>query len=62
MHDRVRMCDFRPRGERLGRLVAHGVLHRSPCQRRPVRYEYLLTDAGLALLPLLVAMQDWGDR
>ncbi|MGW0577167.1 winged helix-turn-helix transcriptional regulator [Streptomyces sp. NPDC002920] len=48
--------------ERLGRLVAHGVLHRSLYQRRPVRYEYLLTDAGTALLPLLVAMQDWGDR
>ncbi|MDV9169794.1 winged helix-turn-helix transcriptional regulator [Streptomyces sp. W16] len=48
--------------ERLGRLVASGVLHRSLYQRRPVRYEYVLTDAGLALLPLLVAMQDWGDR
>ncbi|MEU9323027.1 winged helix-turn-helix transcriptional regulator [Streptomyces canus] len=48
--------------ERLGRLVAQGVLHRSLYQRRPVRYEYLLTDAGAALLPLLVAMQDWGDR
>ncbi|MEV6501794.1 winged helix-turn-helix transcriptional regulator [Streptomyces prunicolor] len=48
--------------ERLGRLVAHGVLRRSLYQRRPVRYEYVLTDAGLALLPLLVAMQDWGDR
>ncbi|WP_327287187.1 winged helix-turn-helix transcriptional regulator [Streptomyces sp. NBC_01198] len=48
--------------ERLGALVARGVLRRSLYQRRPVRYEYLLTDAGLALLPLLVAMQDWGDR
>lgn len=48
--------------ERLGRLVAHGVLRRALYQRRPVRYEYLLTDSGLALLPLLVAMQDWGDR
>ncbi|MFE2211119.1 winged helix-turn-helix transcriptional regulator [Streptomyces canus] len=48
--------------ERLGRLVAQEVLHRSLYQRRPVRYEYLLTDAGAALLPLLVAMQDWGDR
>jgi DNA-binding HxlR family transcriptional regulator/peroxiredoxin len=48
--------------ERLGRLVARGVLRRSLYQRRPVRYEYLLTDSGLALLPLLVAMQDWGDR
>ncbi|MFD4605620.1 winged helix-turn-helix transcriptional regulator [Streptomyces sp. NPDC058464] len=48
--------------ERLGGLVAQGVLRRSLYQRRPVRYEYLLTDAGTALLPLLVAMQDWGDR
>lgn len=48
--------------ERLGKLVAQGVLRRSLYQRRPVRYEYVLTDAGLALLPLLVAMQDWGDR
>ncbi|MGX9889230.1 winged helix-turn-helix transcriptional regulator [Streptomyces sp. NPDC002276] len=48
--------------ERLGRLVASGVLHRRLYQRRPVRYEYVLTDAGLALLPLLAAMQDWGDR
>ncbi len=48
--------------ERLGRLVAQGVLRRSLYQRRPVRYEYVLTDAGTALLPLLVAMQDWGDR
>ncbi|WP_262061586.1 winged helix-turn-helix transcriptional regulator [Streptomyces sp. STR69] len=48
--------------ERLGRLVASGVLLRRLYRRRPVRYEYVLTDAGLALLPLLVAMQDWGDR
>ncbi|MFC9429493.1 winged helix-turn-helix transcriptional regulator [Streptomyces sp. NPDC056987] len=48
--------------ERLGRLVASGVLRRSLYQRRPVRYEYLLTDSGLALLPVLVAMQEWGDR
>jgi DNA-binding HxlR family transcriptional regulator/peroxiredoxin len=48
--------------ERLGRLVAHGVLRRSLYQRRPVRYEYVFTDAGRALLPILVAMQDWGDR
>ncbi|MEU9476029.1 winged helix-turn-helix transcriptional regulator [Streptomyces sp. NPDC048191] len=48
--------------ERLGGLVAQGVLRRSPYQHRPTRHEYLLTDAGAALVPLLVAMQDWGDR
>jgi DNA-binding HxlR family transcriptional regulator/peroxiredoxin len=48
--------------ERLNALVARGVLRRSLYQRRPTRYEYLLTDAGEALLPVLVALQDWGDR
>ncbi|WP_037909080.1 winged helix-turn-helix transcriptional regulator [Actinacidiphila yeochonensis] len=48
--------------ERLGGLVALGVLRRDLYQRRPVRYEYLLTDSGLALLPVLVALQDWGDQ
>lgn len=48
--------------ERLGALVARGVLRRSLYQRRPTRYEYLLTDAGEALLPVLVALQEWGDR
>ncbi len=41
--------------ERLVRLIDRGVLRRSLYQRRPDRYEYLLTDAGSALLPLLVA-------
>lgn len=48
--------------ERLGGLVALGVLRRDLYQRRPVRYEYRLTDSGLDLLPVLVALQDWGDR
>ncbi|MFJ4536712.1 winged helix-turn-helix transcriptional regulator [Streptomyces tibetensis] len=48
--------------ERLSQLVDRGVLRRRLYQRRPERYEYVLTDAGSALLPLLVAMQDWGDR
>jgi DNA-binding HxlR family transcriptional regulator/peroxiredoxin len=48
--------------ERLGGLTALGVLRRDLYQRRPVRYEYRLTDAGTDLLPVLVALQDWGDR
>ncbi len=28
---------------------------------RPTRHEYWLTPAGLALVPVLVALQDWGD-
>ncbi|MEV6399122.1 winged helix-turn-helix transcriptional regulator [Streptomyces sp. NPDC051907] len=48
--------------ERLGHLVDSGVLEKAPYQDNPVRYEYRLTDAGRALLPVLVSMQDWADR
>ncbi|OQR63248.1 HxlR family transcriptional regulator [Streptomyces maremycinicus] len=47
--------------ERLRLLVDAEVLARVPYQERPVRHEYRLTPRGLALLPVLVALQDWGD-
>jgi DNA-binding HxlR family transcriptional regulator len=49
---------------RLGRLVAAGVLRRSP-YREPgsrVREEYRLTPKGFDLYPILVAVREWGDR
>lgn len=48
--------------QRLNHLVEHGVLERSPYQQAPVRHDYLLTERGRALLPVLVSMQDWADR
>ncbi|MGW2235865.1 winged helix-turn-helix transcriptional regulator [Streptomyces sp. NPDC001759] len=47
--------------ERLRLLVEADVLTRVPYQERPPRYEYRLTPRGRALLPVLVALQDWGD-
>ncbi|MFI5980971.1 winged helix-turn-helix transcriptional regulator [Streptomyces sp. NPDC051555] len=47
--------------ERLRLLVEADVLTREPYQERPVRHEYRLTPRGRALLPVLVALQDWGD-
>ncbi|WP_405560438.1 winged helix-turn-helix transcriptional regulator [Streptomyces sp. NBC_01180] len=47
--------------ERLRLLVDAGVLGREPYQDRPARYEYRLTPRGSALLPVLIALQDWGD-
>jgi DNA-binding HxlR family transcriptional regulator/peroxiredoxin len=47
--------------ERLRLLVDADVLTRVPYQDRPVRHEYHLTPRGHALLPVLVALQDWGD-
>jgi DNA-binding HxlR family transcriptional regulator/peroxiredoxin len=48
--------------ERLGLLVGHGVLERRPYSEHPPRHEYHLTDKGRGLLPVLVALQDWGTR
>jgi DNA-binding HxlR family transcriptional regulator len=49
---------------RLNLLVTAGVLRRVP-YREPgsrVREEYRLTDKGLDLHPILVAIREWGDR
>ncbi|MFC6155852.1 winged helix-turn-helix transcriptional regulator [Kribbella jiaozuonensis] len=48
--------------ERLNGLLESGIVVRSAYQERPTRYAYRLTDRGRALLPVLVALQDWGDR
>jgi DNA-binding HxlR family transcriptional regulator/peroxiredoxin len=48
--------------ERLVALVGDGVLEKRLYQERPPRYEYHLTLAGEALIPVLIALQDWGSR
>ncbi|NNM46279.1 winged helix-turn-helix transcriptional regulator [Knoellia koreensis] len=48
--------------ERLSRMVDDGLLERVPYSHKPVRHDYVLTDRGRALLPVLVAMQEFGDR
>ena len=50
--------------DRLERFVEAAVLRREPYQEpgQRQRYEYRLTDKGIDLYPVLVAMQQWGDR
>ena len=48
--------------ERLNSLIDSGIVVREAYQERPVRHAYKLTPRGRALLPVLVALQDWGDR
>ncbi len=48
--------------ERLGRLVADGVLERRLYEVRPPRHEYRLTEAGRDFYPAIVALMAWGDR
>jgi DNA-binding HxlR family transcriptional regulator len=47
--------------DRLKRLVAAGVLRREEYQQRPARREYRLTEKGLALHPVIMAIVHWGD-
>jgi DNA-binding HxlR family transcriptional regulator len=46
--------------DRLSQLVEHGVLERVRYQERPERYEYTLTERGLALWPVVAALAEWG--
>jgi DNA-binding HxlR family transcriptional regulator len=48
--------------DRLGRLVAEGILERVRYQERPPRHEYWLTDKGADLFTALNAVRQWGDR
>jgi DNA-binding HxlR family transcriptional regulator len=48
--------------ERLAALTELGILYRNPYQTAPTRYEYRLTDKGLALFPMLLLMWDWESR
>lgn len=46
---------------RLGGLVEEGVFERHRYQHAPPRYEYVLTDKGRALYPVILALLHWGD-
>ena len=48
--------------ERFKRLVEHGVLIKVPYVERQERFEYQLTDKGLDLYPLILAMVQWADK
>jgi DNA-binding HxlR family transcriptional regulator len=47
---------------RLKSLEADGIIAASLYSAHPPRYEYLLTDKGKALGPVLKALHSWGER
>lgn len=47
---------------RLQRLVEHGILERRRYQEHPERFEYVLTERGRDLYPVITALREWGDR
>ncbi|OOQ55377.1 transcriptional regulator [Streptomyces antibioticus] len=46
---------------RLKTLVTDGLLERRPYQSNPVRHEYVLTDLGHSLRPVIVTLAAWGN-
>jgi DNA-binding HxlR family transcriptional regulator len=48
--------------DRLERLVAAGIVTRTPYQQRPVRYAYTLSPKGRALGDVLLAFVRWGKQ
>jgi DNA-binding HxlR family transcriptional regulator len=47
---------------RLDTLVAADILERRPYDEARGRYDYVLTDKGRALWPVMTALRQWGDQ
>ena len=47
---------------RLSHLVENGIVARRRYRQHPPRDRYVLTEAGLALVPVLMALTAWGDQ
>ena len=47
---------------RLAWLVDEGILEKRRYRDRPPRWEYFLTEKGLDLWPVMVALVHWGDQ
>ncbi len=48
--------------ERLVRLVDEGIFERRMYQEHPERFEYRLTEKGIDLFDLIIAMMAWGNK
>lgn len=47
---------------RLRKLEEAGVIERRQYLQRPPRHEYHLTQAGVDIIPVILALKDWGER
>ena len=47
--------------DRLARMERHGLIAKAPYQTRPTRFEYRLTNKGLALIPVLQEICRWAN-
>ena len=47
---------------RLAKLTEHGILQRVPARDGTKYLEYELTEKGVALAPVLIALSQWGNK
>jgi len=47
---------------RLGKLVANGILSREPVASDKRRIAYRLTEKGAGLVPVMIALRQWGEK
>ena len=47
---------------RLQRLVEHGIMRREQRAQDRRKVEYRLTEKGVALLPAMLALRQWGEK
>ena len=48
--------------DRLSRLIEEGLIYKHLYDENYNRFEYLLTEKGLDLYPVLIALGQWGDK
>ena len=48
--------------KRLTRMVENGIMQRIPCPDDRRRVQYCLTEKGADLLPVLIALRQWGEK
>jgi DNA-binding HxlR family transcriptional regulator len=48
--------------DRLNRLVSEGVFYKEAYDKAGTRFEYKLTEKGVALYPVIITIIQWGDR
>lgn len=48
--------------DRLNKLVENALLEKKPYQNNPPRSEYVLTQKGLDIYPVLVTLTGWGNK
>ena len=47
---------------RLAKLVEGGIMQRETCAHDRRKVEYRLTEKGLELLPVMIALRQWGEK